>query len=87
MANVKSAKKRISVIKTKTERNKSIKSEVKTYLKKLDAAVASGDKAAAEAALKAAESKLSKAGTKGVYHKNTVSRKIGRLAKAVNAMA
>jgi len=87
MANVKSAKKRISVTKTRTERNKAIKSEVKTYLKKVDAAIASGDKAAAQEACKAASIKLTKACTKGVYHKNMVSRKIGRLAKAVNAMA
>ena len=87
MANVKSAKKCISVIKTKTDRNKAIKSEVKTYLKKVDAAVASGDKEAAAAAFKDATVKLSKAASKGVYHKNTVARKIGRLAKAVNAMA
>ena len=87
MANIKSAKKRVLVAKARTERNKAIKSEVKTYVKKVDAAIASGDKAAAEAALKEATVKLDKAATKGVFHKNTTSRKIGRLAKAVNAMA
>jgi len=87
MANVKSAKKRILVAKTKAERNKAIKSEVKTYVKKVDAAIESGDKAAAQAALKEVTVKLDKACTKGVFHKNTVSRKISRLAKAVNAMA
>ena len=87
MANVKSAKKRILVSAVRTERNKAIKSEVKTYLKKVRAAIDSGDKAAAQAAFKEAEIKLDKAATKGVYHKNNVSRKIGRLAKAVDAMA
>ena len=87
MANIKSAKKRVLITKTRTERNKAIKSEVKTYVKKVNEAIASGDKAAAEAALKEATIKLDKAATKGVYHRNTSSRKIGRLAKAVNAMA
>ena len=87
MANIKSAKKRISVTAKKTERNKAIKSRVKTYLKKVEAAIASGDKAAAQEAFRVAEIELTKAGSKGVYHKNMVSRKIGRLAKAVDAMA
>ncbi len=87
MANIKSAKKRVLVTKVRTERNKAIKSRVKTYLKKFEDAVASGDKNAAKAAFIAAEVELTKAATKGVYHKNMVSRKIGRLAKAVDAMA
>ena len=87
MANIKSAKKRVLVAKARTERNKAIKSEVKTYVKKVNEAIASGDKAAAEDALKEATIKLDKAATKGVYHRNTSSRKIGRLSKAVNAMA
>ena len=87
MANIKSAKKRVLVAAKKAERNKAVKSRVKTYVKKVDAAIQSGDKAAAEAALRAAASELSKASSKGVYHKNTTARKIGRLTKAVNAMA
>ncbi|CVI66161.1 30S ribosomal protein S20 [Clostridiales bacterium CHKCI001] len=87
MANIKSAKKRILVIQTKTARNKSIKSKVKTYVKKVEAAIAQGDKDAAASALVAATSEISKAASKGVYHKNTASRKISRLSKAVNAMA
>ena len=87
MANVKSAKKRISVSKTKTDRNKAIKSEVKTYLKKVDAAVASGDKEAAAAAFKDATVKLSKAASKGVLHKNAANRKKARLAKQMNKAA
>ena len=87
MANIKSAKKRIDVIKTRTERNKAIKSRVKTYIKKVDAAIAAGDKAAAQAALLAATSEIDKATSKGVYHKNTASRKISRLTLAVNKLA
>lgn len=87
MANIKSAKKRISVIQKKTLRNKMIKSRVKTSIKKVDAAIAAGDKEAAKAALNAATSELSKAASKGIYHKNTAARKISRMNKAVNKMA
>ncbi len=86
MANIKSAKKRILVINKKTERNKAIKSKVKTYIKKVYAAIEAGDKAAAQAALVDATSEISKATSKGIYHKNTSSRKISRLTKAVNQM-
>ena len=87
MANIKSAKKRILVNQTKAERNKAIKSSVKTAVKKVDAAVAAGDKAAAEAALPVAIGEISKAASKGIYHKNTAARKVSRITKAVNAMA
>ena len=87
MANIKSAKKRILVTKTKTERNKAIKSGVKTAIKKVTAAIESGDKAAAQAALVAATGTIDKAASKGVYHKNNASRKVSRLAVAVNKMA
>lgn len=87
MANIKSAKKRILVIETKTMRNKAIKSKVKTMIKKVEAAIAAKDKAAAEAALKVATSEISKAASKGVFHKNTAARKISRLTIAVNKMA
>lgn len=72
---------------TKAARNKAIKSRVKTAIKKVDAAVAQKDTETANTALKAAIREISKAGSKGVYHKNTVSRKISRLAKAVNTIA
>ncbi len=87
MANIKSAKKRILVTATKTERNKSIRSKVKTAIKKVEAAVAAGNKEAALAALAAATSEIGKAETKGVYHKNNASRKVARLAKLVNTLA
>lgn len=86
MANIKSAKKRILVNRVKAERNKAIKSAVKTSIKKVEAAVAANDKAAAEVALKDAISTIDKATTKGVYHKNTSSRKVSRLAKSVNGI-
>ena len=87
MANIKSAKKRILVNETKAARNKAIKSKVKSYVKKVETAVANSDKAAAEEALKAAIVEINKAGSKGVYHKNTCARKVSRLAKAVNGIA
>lgn len=87
MANIKSAKKRILVNQTKADRNKAIRSKVKTVIKKVDAAIAAGDKAAAQASLVAAISEIDKATTKGVFHKNTASRKVSRISKAVNAMA
>ena len=87
MANIKSAKKRILVNETKAARNKAIKSRVKTSVKKVEAAVAEKNAEAAKEALKAAIVEIDKAGTKGVYHKNTCSRKISRLAKAVNGIA
>ena len=87
MANIKSAKKRILVNRTKADRNKAIKSGVKTAVKKVNAAIEAGDKAAASAALLNATSTIDKATSKGVYHKNTASRKVSRLAAAVNKMA
>ncbi len=87
MANIKSAKKRIRTIEKRTLRNKMIRSRVKTSIKKVEAAIAGGDKAAAQAALQNAISEISKAASKGVYHKNTASRKIARLTKAVNKVA
>jgi len=87
LANIKSAKKRILVNRTKAARNKSIKSSVKTAIKKVDAAVAANDKEAAKAALINATSTISRAASKGVYHKNTASRKISRLNLAVNKLA
>jgi small subunit ribosomal protein S20 len=86
LANIKSAKKRILVTETRTARNKAIKSKVKTSIKKVNAAIAAGDKAAALAALNAATVEIDKACTKGVYHKNNAARKVSRLTNLVNAM-
>ncbi len=84
MANIKSAKKRILVNEKKAARNKSIKSRVKTYVKKVEKAVEAKDADGAREALRVAISEINSAGSKGVYHKNTCARKISRLAKAVN---
>ena len=87
MANIKSAKKRILVNRTKMERNKAIKSGVKTAIKKVYAAIEANDKEAAKAALLNATSIIDKATRKGVFHKNTSARKVSRLNLAVNKMA
>lgn len=87
MANIKSAKKRILVERRNAEKNKAIKSKVKTTIKKVDAAIAANDKAAATAALTEAITEIDKAASKGVYHRKTASRKISRLTIAVNKIA
>jgi small subunit ribosomal protein S20 len=87
VANIKSAKKRILVAEKKNARNKAAKSKVKTYVKKVEAAIEANDKAAAQAALVEATSVIDKATKKGIYHKNTSARKISRLNKAVNKLA
>ena len=80
LANIKSAKKRILVAEKRAEKNKSVRSRVKTAVKKVDAAIAANDKAAAV-------SELDKATKKGIYHKNTTARKVSRLTIAVNKLA
>ena len=70
MANIKSAKKRILTSAKRAERNKAAKSEVKTYVKKVDAAVTAGDKAAAQEALKELQGVMGRATAKGIYKKN-----------------
>ena len=87
MANIKSAKKRILVNQTKALRNKMTKSAVKTAIKKVDAAIAANDKELAKAELLKATSAIDKAASKGIYHKNTTSRKINRMNLHVNKMA
>jgi len=87
LANIKSAKKRVLVSQTKAERNKAIRSKVKTCIKKVETAVASGDKKAAGEALTVAISEINKAASKGVYHKNNAARKVSRLTQAVNKIA
>lgn len=83
MPNIKSAKKRVKVIETKTLRNKAIKSDLKTALKKADAAVAENAADKAEV-VKVAIKKVDMACSKGVMHKNKASRKKSQLAKSLN---
>ena len=87
MANIKSAKKRILVDRRNAEKNKAIKSKVKTAIKGVDAAIAAGDKDAASKALTTAISEINRAASKGVFHKKTASRKISRITVAVNKIA
>ena len=86
MPNIKSAKKRVKVIEKKTLQNKMFKSSMKTEVKKYNAAVASGDVKAAEAAYKAATKKIDVAASKGIIHKNAAARKKSQFTKALNGM-
>lgn len=86
MANSPQAKKRARQNARRLEVNKARRSRIRTYLRAVEEAIASGDKDAAAAALKAAQPELMRGVTKGVYHKNTASRKMSRLAARVKAV-
>lgn len=87
MANTPSAKKAVRKIAARTEINKSRRSRVRTFIRKLEDALTAGDQGAAQAAFKIAEPELMRAVTKGVVHKNTAARKVSRLAKRVKALS
>lgn len=87
MANIKSAKKRILVINKKTEVNKSRKSEIKTYIKKFEAALTEGNFELAKELLTICEKKLYQAAAKNTIHKKAASRKVSRLAQKLNKVA
>ncbi len=87
MANTASAKKAVRVLARKTAVNKARRTMVRSSLRRVEDAIASGDKDAAQVAVKAAEPAMMRAVSKGVFHKNTASRKISRLNKRVKAMA
>ena len=86
MANTRSAKKMVRKIERRTEVNKARRSRVRTFVRQVEEAIASGDKTAAADALKAAQPELMRAVTKGVMHKNTSARKVSRLAARVKSM-
>ena len=86
MANTNSAKKATRKIVRRTEVNKARRSRMRGFVRKVEEAIASGDKTAAEAALKAAQPELQRAATKGVMHRNTASRKVSRLAQRVKTL-
>ena len=86
MANTSSAKKAARKIEARTAVNKNRRSRVRTFVRKVEEALASGDKGAAEEAFKAAQPELMRAAAKGVVHKNTASRKVSRLAQRVKAL-
>ena len=87
MANTPQARKRIRRNARRAEINKSRVSRIRTFVKKVELAISGGDKAAAEAALLAAQPELQRGVSKGVLHKNTVARKISRLTHRVRALA
>ena len=87
MANTASARKRIRQTAKRTERNQARKSRMRTFVKKVEAACASGDPAAAREALRIAQPEMHRAATKGVVHNNTVARKLSRLAARVKALS
>jgi small subunit ribosomal protein S20 len=87
VANIKSQIKRIRTNEKRRLRNKAVKSELKTYVRRTREAIAAGDKAAAEAALKVAARKLDKAVSKGVIHKNQAANRKSALAVRVAALS
>ena len=86
MANIKSQMKRIKTNEKARLRNKAVKSELKTYIRKVREAVAAGDKEAATAAVAAASRKLDKAVSKGVIHANQAANRKSAIAKMVNSL-
>ncbi|WP_026381428.1 30S ribosomal protein S20 [Afifella pfennigii] len=87
MANTPSAKKAARKIEQRTAINKARRSRIRSFLRQVEEAIASGDQSAAQNALKVAQPELMRGASKGVMHKNTASRKISRLAQRVKALA
>ncbi len=86
MANIRSAKKRIRQTARKTAVNRNRMSRVRTYVKKVESALAAGDKDAAGAALKQAQPEIMRGVTKGLLHRNTAARKVSRLNTRIKAL-
>lgn len=86
MANTSSAKKNVRKMARKTEVNRTRRSKVRTFLRRVEDAITAGDKSAASDALKQAEPAMMRAVNRGVFHKNTAARKISRLNKRVKAI-
>ncbi|MBN2740996.1 MAG: 30S ribosomal protein S20 [Rhodobacteraceae bacterium] len=87
MANTPQSKKRARQNERRQDINKARRSRIRTYLRKVEEAIASGDQEAATTALRAAQPELMRGVTKGVVHKNTASRKMSRLASRVKALS
>ena len=83
MANTASARKRIRQTEKRTVRNRARRSRVRTFLRKVEQAIAEGDKSVAQEAFKAAQPELQRAATKGVLHRNSVARKLSRLSSRI----
>jgi small subunit ribosomal protein S20 len=86
MANTASARKRIRQTERRAVRNRARKSRVRTFVKRVEAAIAGGDKAAAAMALTLAQPELQRAASKGVLHLNTIARKLSRLSARIKAL-
>jgi small subunit ribosomal protein S20 len=86
MANTKSAKKAVRVTERRTAINKARRSRMRTYVRKVEEAIATGDQSAAQEALKNAQPELMRSAQKGILHKNTASRKISRLSARIRAL-
>lgn len=86
MPHHKSAEKRLRQTEKRTTINRARLSRVRTFVKKVESAISSGDKEAAQSAFRVAQPELHRATTKGVLHKNTVARKLSRLAARINAL-
>ena len=86
MANTASARKRIRQTKTRTARNASRKSRMRTFLKKVETAIAGGNKEAAATALREAQPEIQRAAAKGVTHRNTAARKLSRLSARIKVL-
>jgi len=86
MANTRSAKKMVRKIARRTEVNRARTSRMRTFIRKVEEAIASGDKAASQAALKAAQPEIMRAAGRGIVHKNTAARKVSRLSNRIKAL-
>jgi len=87
MANSPQAKKRARTAERRTEINKNRRTRIKTFIRRVEEAIAGGDQSVAAEALKNAQPEIMRGVTKGIWHKSTASRKVSRLAKRVKAMA
>ena len=86
MANTAQSKKRVRQIERRTAVNKNRRSRIRTYLRRVEEAIAGGDQSKAQDALKAAQPELMRGVTKGIFHKNTAARKLSRLSARVKAI-
>ncbi|MDA8253697.1 MAG: 30S ribosomal protein S20 [Rhodospirillales bacterium] len=86
MANNASARKRIRQTERRTERNQARKARMRTFVKKVETAIATGDRATAAEALRLAQPEMQRAATKGVVHSNTVARKLSRLSARIKIL-
>ena len=87
MANTRSAKKMVRKIARRTEVNRARTSRMRTFIRKVEEAIASGDQAASQTALKAAQPEIMRAAGRGILHTNTASRKISRLSSRIKGLA